>query len=162
MNALAPPEAVAYGKLVEAKEATDDHALEQGYTVGVLRTRKVGNRKEGDVKSQDLECSQAKAAVRDDNRARMRVSASRRVGRPFRVLISKIKTEQAKSKVTFVCGHHNHEAFKHSSGHPKCREISPRDKAYVIALGRAGIQPRRILTSIKQHHTDLHATSQDI
>lgn len=162
MNALAPPEEVTYGTLYEAKKAIDGHALEQGYAVRVLRTRKVGNRKDGDVKGQDLECSQAGAAIRDDNRARMRVSTSRRVGCPFRVLISKIKSEQAQWKVTVICAHHNHEAFEHPSAHPKGREISPGDKAYVIALGQAGIQPRRILTAVRQHHTDLHATSQDI
>ena len=32
--------------------------------------------------------------------------------------------------------------------------------AYVIALGQAGVQPRRILTSMRQHHSDLHATYQ--
>ena len=92
----------------------------------------------------------------------MRVSDSHRVGFPFHVLVSKIKTEQVKWNVTVVFAHHNHEASAHSSAHPKGGELTPSDKTYVIALGRAGIQPRHILTSLRQHHTDLHATSQDI
>ena len=121
MNALDPLEEVAYATLEMAKNAFDGHALEQDYAVCLLRTRRVGTRKDGEVKGQDLERSQAKDAESDDSRARLRVSASRSVMCPFRALIGKIITEKAKWKVKVVCAHHNHKVFEHPSVHPKGR-----------------------------------------
>ena len=63
MNALAPPKEVDYGTLDEAEKAIDGHALEQDYAVCALRTRRVGNRNDGDVKGKYLKFSEPGAAV---------------------------------------------------------------------------------------------------
>ena len=57
MNSLAPPQQLSYSTLEDAKAAIDENARQQGCAVRVLRTMKVGNRINGEIKGQALQCS---------------------------------------------------------------------------------------------------------
>ena len=102
MRSVTPSQQYTYGTLKEAKVSINARSPEQGYAVQVRRTRKVGKRKAGDVKGEDLEFSQARAVIRDKIRASIRVSASRRAGCTFRVIIGKTRTYEANWKVTVI------------------------------------------------------------
>lgn len=118
--------------------AIDAHAHEKGYTLRAMRTCKVGNRKNGDVKGQDLKkkCSHAGDAVRGDSHFCIRVSYRRRVGCPFRVLIRKIGTEYAGWQVTVVCANHNRGAFDQPFRLTRTEgKLKPRDEAVNEDLG---------------------------
>ena len=130
------------------------------YAVRVLSTRKVGNHKGENVKGQDLEWSHAGAAVRDDSLACMRMVASCMVRCPFRVMIGKSKTSKPSGRLKLFVGTITTKLL--NTLRIRRGELSLSDKVYVIASGRADIQSRRILTSIRKHHADLNATSQDI
>ena len=66
---------MGHASLAEAQAAVKDHAISQGYGIVVKRTKRVGNRKEGDVKVVYYQCSQSNApVVRSGPGKRMRPS----------------------------------------------------------------------------------------
>ena len=54
---------MGHASLDEAQDTVKDHAISQGYGIVVKRTKRVGNRKEGDVKVVYYQCSQSNAPV---------------------------------------------------------------------------------------------------
>ncbi|TDH66261.1 hypothetical protein CCR75_001853 [Bremia lactucae] len=63
MNNLAPLHTIAHASLAEGQAVVKAHATPQGYVIVVERTKRVGNRKEGDVKVVYYQCSQSNAPV---------------------------------------------------------------------------------------------------
>ncbi|KAI9907193.1 hypothetical protein PsorP6_016379 [Peronosclerospora sorghi] len=59
MNSLAPPLHFAYASMEQPRAAIDAHAQGEGCVVVVKRTKRVGNRKDGEVKALILACSQS-------------------------------------------------------------------------------------------------------
>ena len=59
MDSLAPPQQLAYASLEEARAAIDSHAHLKAYVVVTIHTRRVGNKKDADVKALILVFSQS-------------------------------------------------------------------------------------------------------
>ena len=59
MSSLAPPPQIAYASLEKERVAINVHAQQEGYTVEIRGTRRIGRRKDGDVKAIDLDCDRS-------------------------------------------------------------------------------------------------------
>ena len=59
MNSLIIPHQLAYPSLEEARAAIDAHAHLEGYVVVVKRTRRIGNKKYGDITAVIIVCLQS-------------------------------------------------------------------------------------------------------
>nr|CCA18209.1 conserved hypothetical protein [Albugo laibachii Nc14] len=158
MKCLAPPPQLAYATLEQAKAAIDDHAQQEGYVVVVKRTKKVGDRKDGDMKALILAFSQSNPpAIREG--PRRRVSSSGSTGCLFKASIR--RQESGDWQVQNANEKHKHEPFSHQSAHTRGRALTEESQQAFLMLGRAGVTPCRIITSLRQNN-NVMATAQDI
>ncbi|RKF55448.1 hypothetical protein GcM3_201045 [Golovinomyces cichoracearum] len=150
MNSLAPPPALGYRSLEEAKEAVFSHALSEGYALVVLHTRRVGNKKDGAIKALILNCSKGRRTRKEQNpdKKRVRVGTIKATGCLF---AASIRLEDELWQVEVDNGEHNHESYVHVSAHPQGRRLTEEQNAGVLTLGRAGVTPGRIITSLRQN-----------
>ena len=118
MNSLAPPQQLSYASLEEARAAIDAHTQLEGYVVVTKHTRRVGNKKNGDVKDVILVCSQSNPPVIPPGaRRRQLMSSSRSTGCLFKASIR--QGEDGDLQVQVANREHNHEPFAHQSAHPQ-------------------------------------------
>ena len=75
------------------------------------------------------------------------MGSSTSTGCPFKASIRK---QENFWKVQVEDGEHNHNAFAHKSAHPQGRALTNDQRAMVLTLGRAGVTPARILTTLCQ------------
>ncbi|XP_077248827.1 L10-interacting MYB domain-containing protein-like [Tasmannia lanceolata] len=59
-------------------------------------------------------------------------------------------------------GEHNHEASKDISAHPYSRRFSGEDVLRIKEMINAGVQPRQIITALRNDNPDLLATPRDV
>ncbi|CAJ2651962.1 unnamed protein product [Trifolium pratense] len=150
MNSLAAPPALAYRSLEEAKEAVFSHALSEGYALVVLHTRRVGNKKEGAIKALILNYSRGRRTRKEQNpdKKRVRVGTIKATGC---LCAASIRLEDELWQVEVDNEEHNHELYVHESAHPQGRRLTEEQNAGVLTLGRAGVTPGCIITSLRQN-----------
>ena len=88
INSLAPPPQLVYASLEQARVAINAH--QEGYAVAIRRTRSIGNRKDGDVKAVDIDCSRSHLpSIRTG--PRHRILSSSRTGCLFKASVRRLK-----------------------------------------------------------------------
>ena len=147
MNSLAPPPQLAYASLEHARVAINAHAQQEGYAVAIRRTRRIGNRKVGDVKAVDLDCYRSHLpSIRIG--PRHRISSSSRTGCWFKARVRRLKTEDWQVQVSN--GEHNPEPFTHKAAHSQERYLTEPNRQSVLSLTRAGVKPSHIIALLRQ------------
>lgn len=93
---------------------------------------------------------------------RKKKSASRLIGCPFEIWGKKIKRSEGlwKLEIKNLC--HNHEPSTDMSGHPICRRFSEEEVLRIKEMNKAGVQPRQILSSLRQSNPNLLAISRNV
>ena len=147
MNSLAQPPQLAYASLTQTRVSINAHAQQEGYAVAIRRTRRIGNRKVGDVKAVYLDCYRSHLpSIR--TRPRHRISSSSKTGCLFKTIVRRLKTGDWQVQV--ANGEHNHEPFTHKAAHPQGRYLTEPNRQSVLSLTRAGVKPSHIIALLRQ------------
>ena len=132
MNSLAPTPQLAYAYLEQARIAINAYAQQEGYAVAIRRTRRIGNRKEGDVKLLIL--------TTPDNTPCPYVQDLAIISRRA-VELDSWRPKIGDWQVQVANGEHNHEPFTHKAAHPQGRYLTEPIRQSVLSLTRAGVKP---------------------
>ena len=123
---------------------------------------KLGNRINGEIKGQALQCSHSGFPLSIPTTCK---GSSRKTNYCFRVYIYRKRqpqTPQPHGIVVIECPVHNLEAFKHPSTHPRERTSASEEIASILSLIQAGIPPSRIITASYQENEHMNALPQGI
>ncbi|KAI9915490.1 hypothetical protein PsorP6_007851 [Peronosclerospora sorghi] len=75
--------------------------------------------------------------------------------------MASIRRQEEGWQVQVTDSDHNHEPFAHRTAHTKGRALTEEALQAVLTLGRAGVTPGCIVTSLR-HNNEVMATAQDI
>ncbi|BBN03020.1 hypothetical protein Mp_2g20030 [Marchantia polymorpha subsp. ruderalis] len=148
-----------FATLDEARAAVDSQLQDEGFVLTIKHTRRVGNKKDGDIKAVVLYCSCGAQQPRPQPQAeaeqqqRKRVRGSRGIGCTFNCTIRRQNgTEWA---VFFDDKEHNHALFADPSIHPQGRALTPAQRQEVIRLASDGLRPTRIVSTMRRQTVSL-------
>ncbi|XP_077246723.1 PKS-NRPS hybrid synthetase cheA-like isoform X2 [Tasmannia lanceolata] len=153
INRMLPPPMRRFQSREELLEHVRNFAKAQGYMITIKRSEK--------EKRVILGCDRGGTyRSRSSSNHRQRKICSRLINCPFKVegtrkidgsWILKVKN-----------GEHNHEALEGISGHPFSRRFSKEEVLQIKEMIAAGIQPRQMVTTLRNTNPNLAVVSSDV
>src|ERR1043166_1730803 len=150
---IPPPPDAAYNSRDEAYDALKEHGIRFGYGFRIAGSRPYG----AAVKNRIYYCCDKYRQY--NSQARVRSTASRASGCPFRVAIYQ-KDNQWMLQVKN--DQHNHGPSLDPSAHHVYRRRTPAQKETIKSLSQAGIAPKQIMTTIRHSDPDTFISPRDI
>jgi hypothetical protein len=148
----APPDA-AYNSFNEAYSALKEHGIRYGYGFRINTSRPTGS----SIKTRIYYCCDKSRQY--NSQARVRKTSTRTDNCPFKLIIYQ-KDSQWMLQVTN--DQHSHPPSLDPRTHHVYRKRTPAQKAIIKSQSKAGIEPKRIMTTIRQEDPQTFIQAQDI
>jgi hypothetical protein len=146
----APP-GRAYYSYNEAYNALKEHGIRNGYGFRIKGSRPYGSNV---IKTRVSFCCDK--AGKYNSTARIRNTASRASSCPFKLVIYEDNSQWI---LRVTNDQHNHPPSLHPSAHHVYRQRTAAQKEMITALSRAGVQPKQIMTAVRQAGQSLFTLS---